>query len=249
MLLKYYDIFDVNIFYINLVLDIVVESLFVFCLFFLFNRLFVKKEIKTIDTARGKVTNLITWGVFFLLLSIAHLIKIYVSIVTLSGPMDTNLENLLTKVGTLLIFFSFIAKILFVENVINSQKLYKGYWFSIVFALVIAIIFFIDIESIEEIGPIQSLFLILSVVGYSILPILYLYLSIKSIGDMRRNFFIVSAGFFVFAIWSLLQPDNLEGYFGISELMDSLIELTYILGPIGVISSIILIFISFRKSD
>ena len=249
MLFKYYSQFDINIFYVNIVLDIILEGFFLGIFFYLFYRLYVKKEIKKIEEERGTILNLITWMLLFLLIAIAHIGKIMISFASISDPGAESLENTLGKSGIILIFIAFLIKIVYVERVINKQELYNSYYFSIIFAIVIICIALVDLEALFTIGPLQFIILGLMVGGYSILPLLYLYLAIKTVGETRKNALKVSIGIFLFGISSLIQADTLEGYFGLSPFLDTIIELTYITGPIGVMISIILIYDSFRKKN
>ncbi len=249
MLLKYYSQFDINIFYVNIVLDIILEGFFLGIFFSLFYRLYIKKEIKKIEQERGTILNLITWMLLFLLIGIAHIGKIMISFASINEPGAQSLENTLGKSGIVLIFIAFLIKIVYVERVINKQEFYKGYYFSIVFIFVILCISFIDLETLFAVGILQYIFLILMAGGYSILPFLYLYLAIKTVGTTRKNALKVSVGITLFGIFSLFQADSLEGYFGLFPIFDTIIQLTYITGPIGVVLSVILIFDSFRKKN
>ncbi|MHA1291638.1 MAG: hypothetical protein ACTSQJ_03095 [Promethearchaeota archaeon] len=249
MLFKYYPQFDINIFYINVILDIILELFFIGIFLYIINRLYIKKEIKKLKEEKSNIINLITWALFFLVISIAHFLKILTSLLLFSNAIPEETVKIIEKIDILLIYFAFLIKIVYIEYVINSLKFYRGYFFSIIISVVIIFIIFIDIETLRERGFLQIIFLILSIVGYSILPILYLYLSIKTIRQSRKNAFKVSVGTFLFGIGSLFQPDNIVGYCGISELLDLLIQLTYIIGPITVIVSTILILDSFRQKS
>jgi len=76
---------------------------------------------------------------------------------------------------------------------------------------------------------------------------LYLYLSIKTVGESRKNALKVSTGATMFGIGALLGPLNLKGYYGISDELDVLINHTLIIGPFIAIIAVIIIFDSFRK--
>jgi hypothetical protein len=246
MLLKYYSSFDINIFYMNIILDIILEGFFLGIAFYIFYRLYIKKEIKNIEKERGNILNLITWGILFLLMGIAHILKILISFASISESGSVDLENFLGKSGIILIFIAFLIKIIYLERVINKQEIYKGYYFSIIFSIVIIAIAIIDLEALLAIGALQYIVLGLMALGYSILPFLYLYLAIKTVGETRKNALKVSIGILLFGLFSLFQADALEGYIG-DSFFDVIIEITYITGPIGVIISTVLILDSFRK--
>ena len=88
------------------------------------------------------------------------------------------------------------------------------------------------------------------VTGYCILPFLYLYLAIKTVGKIRLKAFKVCIGAILFGIFSVLQVDNAISYYGDSDIiLNIIIELMYITGPLGVIIASLLIFDSFRKKE
>jgi len=249
MILKYYPQFDFNLFIINLTLDIILEVLFLGIACYILYRLYIKKEIKSRETERGNINNLITWALFFLLMGIGHLLKIIVSLHSINGTILESLESLLEKIDLIIIFSAFLIKIIYLEHVIVKMNLTKRYFFSIFFIIVIILMIFIDYDAITETGLIQVVFLSLFVIGYSILPFLYLYLAIKTSGINRINAFKVSIGTLLFGLFSLLQVDNLIGYYGESNFLNIWIETLYITGPLGVIIGSLLIFDSFRKRE
>jgi len=249
MILKYYSQFDFNLFVVNLTLDIILEAVFLGIFCYILYRLYIKREIRSKETERGNINNLITWALFFLLMGIGHLLKIINSINSIDGTFSESLESTLEKIDLLFIFSAFLIKIIYLEHVIITMDVRKRYFFSILVLLVIIITIFIDFDAITEAGLIQAVFLILSTIGYSILPFLYLYLAIKTSGVNRKNAFKVSTGALFFLIFSLLQVDNAVGYYGESDILNQIIESMYIIGPSGVIIGSLLILDSFRKKE
>jgi len=247
MIFRYYTQFDVNLFFTNIILDIILEILLILIVLYILNRLYFKQEIKRLQGERSYVLNLITWAAFFLLISLGHSLRIIVSFITFNNTIPDSSLAIFEKVATLLIFSAFLIKILYIENAINNLKYYKGYFFSITISLILIFLVFIDLQSIREIGAIQIIFLIMTILGYLILPILYLYLTFKTVGRSRNNAAKVSIGTLVLGIGALFQTDNMVEFLGISELLDSVIEMAYVIGPIIVILASILIFMSFRE--
>ena len=250
MIFKYYSQFDFNLFLINLTLDIILETVLlgIFCYIIMY-RLYIKEEIKNRETERGNINNLITWALFFLLMGIGHILKIINSINSINGTTPISIEKFLDKVGLICIFSGFLTKIIYLEHEIITMELYKKYIFSIILSFVLLFIIIIDYDVITEAGIIQVIFLALVVIGYSVLPSLYLYLAIKTEGKSRIKALEVSIGALFFGLFSLLQVDNAVGYYGGSQILDIAIELMYITGPAGVILACLLIFDSFRKRD
>lgn len=248
MLVTYYPIFDINIYYIKLVLDLFVLILFFGIAFFIIYNIMKNNKKENNRLEHGIFLNLLTWSIFFILLGMGHVFNITISFLSLQNEINQNLIKILEKLGLIFIFSAFFIKIIFIEFIINSNKFYKGYFFTPIFICVIIILIIADIDTIKEPGLLQYLFLTLLIAGFSILPLLYLFLGIKLTGESRINAFEVCIGIFIFALSSLLQPPNLIGYIGISDILDNIIQFTYITGPIGVIISILIIFHSFRKS-
>ena len=147
-----------------------------------------------------------------------------------------------------MVYVAFLAKIIYLEYVMHQMEYYKGYIFSILISIVIGLIFFFDIDYIKEIGPLQYIFLTLIVVGYSVLPILYFLLCLKTVGRSRLNAFEVAAGAVFLGLGLLFRPSNLEGYYNITPLMDTLINYTYITAPISLLLASLLIFESIRHT-
>jgi len=225
---------------INLALDIII-------VFYVINQLYIKKESREKKLEKKQYINLTTWGLFFLLITIANIILLIRALNELNNPLPSETYNVIEKTAILLIYSAFFTKILYLEYTLNDLKLYKGYYFSIAFSIVMIFIFLLDLESIKEPGVLQYIFLALLVFGYSIIPILYLYLAIKTVGQSRKDSFKVCVGSIMFALGSMAGPANLYGYYGFYDIIDLLIRYSMITGPLCVILATIIIFDSFRS--
>jgi hypothetical protein len=246
MFFKYYPQFDVNIFYVNVVLDIILEIIFISILLYIIIILYFKKK-KT--EKKRNIINLGTWILFFLLLGIGHFIKISISILTFNNTVPELMLELFEKIDIALIFIAFLIRVFYVEYVINTWDFYRGYYFSLIISFTLTLVLLVDLEDIKQIGTSQNIFLIITLVGYSILPVLYLFLSLKTKGKSRKIALKVSLGITLLGVGSLFQSDNLIGIWGYDPILNRLIEATYITGPITVIIATLLIFDSFRKEE
>ncbi|MHA1292896.1 MAG: hypothetical protein ACTSQJ_09540 [Promethearchaeota archaeon] len=237
------------IYTINFILGIINLTISILIFLYLLNRVYSEKEADEIKIEKRHRINLITWALFFLLIIIANIILTIYAIQTINNPSITERDPLVEKIGIVLIYSAFFIKIIYIEYVINDLKFYKGYYFSIAFLGVIIFIIFMDLEAIKQISTIHYIFLVMLFFSYSIIPVLYLYLSIKTVGDSRKNAFKVCVGTTMFGLGAMAGPLNLKGYYGISEFINFLITSTLITGPITVIIATLIIFDSFRKKE
>ena len=238
-----------DLFYFNITLGLSHLILELIIIFYLLNRLYIKKEIEERKTERTHIINLITWLLFFLILFISGIVKFTLVFSEASGPVSPEIANSLEKTAIALLYVAFFTKVVYLEYIINKNKYFKGYYFSIMLLIVIIFVLFIDLESIKEIGTLQVIFIILLFLGYSIIPILYLFLAIKTVGKSRKTALKVSIGTATFGIGSLMGPANLKGFYNISELLDVFIDSTYIIGPIVVLIATLVIFSSFWERE
>ncbi|MHA1275198.1 MAG: hypothetical protein ACTSQS_17480 [Promethearchaeota archaeon] len=215
---------------------------------YILRKLYFKQGMKQHKEERINVYNLITWIIFFALLCLSNILKCISLAFIINGQNTEALIILiLFRIRIVIIYTAFLVKILYLEYVLKTQKIYKGYFFSIILSIVIVILILVDPAMLKTIGTSQIIFIILIFTGYSLLPILYFYLAIKTVGQSRKNALKVSAGAVFLGLGCLFRPENLGGYMGFSKLLDILIGYTYITAPIGMIISTLLIFDSFRE--
>ncbi|MFX0024382.1 MAG: hypothetical protein ACFE9S_18835 [Candidatus Hermodarchaeota archaeon] len=69
----------------------------------------------------------------------------------------------------------------------------------------------------------------------------------KNTGTTKRNTLKVIFGTVILGVGYLLKPETLDGYIGISEILEILINLSDIVVPILFIIGLLLIFESYRK--
>jgi hypothetical protein len=214
-------------------------------IFYIFNKLFIKKEIKELKAENINVINILTWFIFLLLVCVANIIMVIFRFYL----TDINLINLLEKISYILFYSAIAVKVIYLEYAINKWKFYKGYYFSIVSILTVVFFFIINPSDFKVISPVQIFALILIILDFSFLPVLYFLLSIKTSGRDRRNAFKISAGAVFLGLGLLFRPLVLEGYYGNEPFMDILINFTYLTAPISVLIAMILIFDSLRGKE
>ncbi|MHA1145766.1 MAG: hypothetical protein ACTSRW_13585 [Candidatus Helarchaeota archaeon] len=201
------------------------------------------KDVKREDLDDIEKRNLRTWSAFFLILITANVLTLIWRFLM----ADFLIINILERISNVLVISASFIKIIHVEKVINKMKYYKGYYFTIILAIVIFILAFIDPNLLKVVSPFQTFFIAISFAGYSIFPIIYFYVSIKSSdNELRYNGLKVSAGAVFIGLGVVIRPQNLIGYVNIPPVC-YFIDWFYITAPISIIIGIILIYDSFRR--
>jgi len=227
---------------LNLSLWIINISLNIYIILYIFFKLYIKKYSEE-ERKELNVLNLTTWLLFLLLICVANIITLFFRFVVIEESLGLLLEG----IAIILVYIAIFIKVLYLENLLHKLKYYKRYYVSIISFINIIIFFFITPTQFKEVGTLQYILLILIAINFSFLPILYLFLSIKTTGENRRRAFEISAGAVFLGLGLLLRPLNLEGYYGVSELLNTLIIWTYITAPISILIAMILIFDSIHK--
>ena len=234
MLLNNTSQYNVNLIVMSLLFYIVNVFLISMVIFYILRKLYIREELKRLKEERINVYNLITWAIFFVIICVSNILKCVSLAFIINGQnADAPIILILYRIRIVIIYTAFLVKILYLEYVLKSQKFYKGYIFSIIISIIIIILILVDPSTLMEIGAFQIIFIILIFTGYSLLPILYFYLAIKTVGQSRKNALKVSAGAVLLGLGCLFRPENLGGYIGISDLLDILIGYTYITAPIS----------------
>ncbi len=203
-----------------------------------------KMDIKSED-ARIDRLNLITWFFFLLLICIANILSLYHRFLV----VDTNFASLLEIISLLLAYTAVFIKVAYLENVLKTMKIYKRYYFSIITFIIIILMVIVNPNEFKDPSPLQILILILAVVAYSFPPSLYLYLGIKIKGKYRTKAIETSVGLVFLGLGLFFRPINLMGYIGISDLLDVLLECTYITAPTSVLIAMFFIFMGQLESS
>ena len=224
---------------VNIILSILI-------ILFIFNKLYIKKEIQKKKEAKMYVYNLISWLIFILLICLSNICTISFQYLAI----NITLARLIERIAVILIYIALFIKVVYLEQALNKLKFYRGFFFSIVSFITIIIFLFVGPTTYKELSNAQLLMflLIMSAIPYLFLPILYLYLAIKTAGKNRTDALKIFFGILLLSSGLLFQPLNLVIFMGGSEILD-IIEATYIISPVLLIISTLLIFDSLRETE
>ncbi len=179
--------------------------------------------------------NVFTWFLLFFMLSIANTLNILWRFVVI----DTEDALLINRISVLLCFSFMMIKTINIERGINRSNLYRGYYFTVI-SLISLIFFVLSYFYTLSIGITTIIFIIISI-GWSLLPIIFLYLAIKTIGESRKNSLKVFIGSIVLIGAMLLQPQNIN-FLSNWENYELLFSISMFLDPIIIIFGTLVIF-------
>lgn len=204
-----------------------------------FNMFYMKKEFDKVEKR-----NVLTWGFFFVLITVANFITM---LWRFWVHEDLFLViDILERIANVLIICSILIKTIHAERSINKLKYYRGYYFTPMLIVVVIVEILVPPVWIKMISPFQIFFLIIIMVGYTIFPLIYLYVAYKGVeGKLRWNAFKVSAGATLIGLGLLIRPQNLIGYL-MFPIVEIFIPVFAISAPVTVIVGMILIFDSIR---
>ena len=95
-------------------------------------------------------------------------------------------------------------------------------------------------------GPLQILVVILLFTGYSILPLIFFYISKKSDGSVRRKSILIGLGLIFIILGTILQPHNIESYIIHWPNNEMLTFASFVLTPIVVILGTLMIIYTYE---
>ncbi len=179
-----------------------------------------------------------TWALFFLLVTIDGVVMLAWKL-PVSG--DTLVLNLIERVFNAVFFLAAFLKVVNIEKSINNLKFYKGYWFSFVSLVNVCLNIFIDPFFLKTISPFQVVFIIIIFFGFAIFPIIYLYVAMKSSGDIKAGSLKISAGAVFLGLGFLFRSENLEAYVSLGGLIPDLLPYLNFTSPISVLIGLVLI--------
>ncbi|MHA1275873.1 MAG: hypothetical protein ACTSQI_05335 [Candidatus Helarchaeota archaeon] len=200
----------------------------------------------TIDQSQKK--NLRRWGYFFLLLTISNILILTWRFAFSNGIITDILER---SANALFYCACFIKVVDIEKSLIESDSFprYTRYYFSSIVCITILINIIVPPRSLKIISPWQITFLLIVTIGYSVFPIIYFYVSRKSSGKVRFDALKVSIGAIFLALGYLFRPENLIAYYGMSNFIDTVINLFYLTAPIDIVVGVLLIFDSYRRLE
>ena len=193
--------------------------------------------------------NVFTWGLFFFFLCAATL----ESILWRFFLTDNNMIVSFYQLSVLLTFICMIIKTINIERGINKSELYHGYYFSPISIIASAI------SAIYAYFPIPWLITVIYIcifTGWGLMPLIFIYLGIKTIGKTRKNCFIIAAGSLLnmFGLFLLPAPDfnasiiSIEGLIMQLSNYELILDILLLVSPSISILGTSLIFIGSKPS-
>ncbi|MHA1274554.1 MAG: hypothetical protein ACTSQP_05370 [Promethearchaeota archaeon] len=205
-------------------------------------KILLKKYSKEFEESRFARVNIYTWIIFLMLIACANILTTIIQFYT----SNQAISGILERISIVLIYTAIFAKVIYIENSLNRLEYYRGHYFTIISIITILVFIFVDPEFLKKISPLQIILIFLIFIDYSLMPVLYFYLALKTTGQSRKDALKISAGSVFIGLGLLFRPLNLQGYYGITQLLDALINYTNITAPISIIIGFILIFNGFR---
>ncbi|MFX0144572.1 MAG: hypothetical protein ACFE9C_10885, partial [Candidatus Hodarchaeota archaeon] len=145
---------------------------------------------------------------------------------------------ILLRVRILIFFFPFWTKIIHLEKIMNKITYERHYYAGIIPLIITLILGFTNISNI-------ILIFIFFCTTFSLFLILFIFY--KNTGTKRSKTLKIIFGTIFLGMGYLFKPELLEGYIGISEILEILKLLSNIIVPILFIIGLLLIFDSYRK--
>ncbi len=204
----------------------------------------VLKHIKNEKELRKlQKVNVFTWAITFALWGTSNILNIIwryaVNDVALSSAVD-NVSVLFVNIGVLFKIFS-------TEYSINRYGFYKSYYCTPALIGLAAFTFLVSPEILRTIGPLQVIYLVLLVVGVSIVPLLFLYIAIKLKADERKMSLRILIGYAFLFVGLLFQPHNTINYTIALSMPEVLANAFLIICPILISLGIIIMFKSYSN--
>jgi len=211
----------------------------IFLTFMLF-KLRSKKKAEKTQKEKFYYLNELTWFYFLLFSCFASTLFIWYRFLI----NNLTLAYFVEKIYITLFYIALIVKVISLELIVNQLKIYKGYFFTLICAATIVMFLVIDTAELKKIGILLVIFAILLILGFSLLPILYFYLAMKTIGESRVKSIEISAGLVFYGLGLLFRPEMIGSFIGYSTLLNEFIDYTYITSPVAILIGLLLIFTS-----
>ena len=185
------------------------------------NKLYISKKFSK-EKDFHFYNDLFSWEVFFFIIAIENLIKIF----SVSLPIDVVAYDFLLRIKILLMFFPFWNKIIHLEKIMNKITYEKHYFAGLIPFVIVLLLSFTGLPNI---------ILLYILICSSFLPYLLFLVLLKNTGTPKQKSLEVISGVILIGLGSFFR---LEIF---------LIDLINIISPIILIIGTILIFDSFRK--
>ncbi|MFX1243118.1 MAG: hypothetical protein ACFFA7_17880, partial [Promethearchaeota archaeon] len=148
------------------------------------------------------------------------------------------ISYILLRARILIYFFPFWTKIIHLEKVMDKITYERHYYAGIIPLIITLVLAFTNISNL-------ILILIFLFTTFSLFLILFIFF--KNTGTKRSKTLKIIFGTLILGVGYLFKPEILEGYIGISEIVEILIILSDIVVPILFIIGLLLIYDSYRK--
>jgi len=185
------------------------------------NKLYISKKFSK-DKDFHFYNDLFSWEIFFFIIAIENLMKIF----SVSLPLNIITYDFLLRIRILLLFFPFWNKIIHLEKVMNKITYERHYFAGLIPLVIILLLSFTGLPNI---------ILLYILISTSFLPYLLFLVLLKNTGTPKRKSLKVISGVILIGLGSIFRPEIF------------LIDLMNIISPIILIIGTILIFESFRK--
>lgn len=197
------------------------------------NKLYISKKFSKQNHFHF-YNDLFSWEMFYIFIGIESCLKI-ISFFLLSNNL---ISYILLRARILIYFFPFWTKIIHLEKVMDKITYERHYYAGIIPLIITLVLAFTNISNL-------ILILIFLFTTFSLFLILFIFF--KNTGTKRSKTLKIIFGTLILGVGYLFKPEILEGYIGISEILEILIILSDIVVPILFIIGLLLIYDSYRK--
>lgn len=233
---------DNNIHFFNYILWIIINlTCYVAALYSFYKYYSNRSEIE-----KKSKENIITWGFFFLMQGIASTLNVTWRFLII----DAEIAYLINGISIYVVFIGYLIKVMNVEKAMKQANLLDSrYGFTLINLIIIMVLIILNPNFItQEAGPGQITLVVLSIISYSILPAIFIYLGVKSDGDIKRNCYFVSMGLILIFLGTFFQPQSIEHFILNWPNYEMLTLLAFVLTPFGLIIGTLIIIFAYIKN-
>lgn len=195
---------------------------------------------KRIDKTQRQAN--LAWSLYFLSMFIANTLNIVwrLYVLDLYGP-DAAL--LVEKISMLMLNCGWLIIIGYFD--LRMKMLDRPYFlYAIATSLIVSLI-----TSFHSGGWLEIVYFIITAIGFSLFPLLFIYMGRKSEGEFRKNSHRIAAGAIIFGLGLFLQVQNVEPFAPqVVEFFDNQIGIPYfVVSPIFIFISMVLLCLGIWK--
>ncbi|MFX1573352.1 MAG: hypothetical protein ACFFB0_11435 [Promethearchaeota archaeon] len=211
---------------VNIILSLTFASIIIHTLYF------SKKVSKEKDF--HLYNDLFSWEIFYIFIAIENVINICALFILI----NTEISNLILRIGILILFFPFWNKIIHLEKIMDKITYEKHYLAGMIPLILVIILGFTALSNITLV----YIFLITT-----FFPFLFLLIFFKNTETPRMKTLKIISGALFIGLGFILQPEIVYNYGKLSEITNLIVLLINITTPISFIIGTLLIFDSFRR--